>query len=662
MIHKKIRCIMKTKTKKIVSIALSAVMTLSGIALLASCEKKNEITESVVTLKTTAPICFTASSYTDASLSSSTFTVEYDASYDLTASIADESLASIEEVSKTTEGEVVTATYRVDSNGIVGVSTVDFSDKKGVVDSVPLSVKTAYPETGFSNYTYASAGNGAAYSHDPTIIEIKEGYTVGDKTYYYFSYSTDNEGGYGVPVRGSVDMIEWDHLGTAIPDFGGDAAEVKEKCLAGTSELQDVYDVLSSDSNWASVWTLWAAEVVPAANGGYWLYGSWTDAFGSRRSVIFQCYSDSPVGPFKYTDMIVYSPNTRNDGKQSNAIDPSIYYDLDGNMYMSYGSFSDFRVIELNPETGLRKDGKSFTVEEMKESSTFYLDDDYNSDDYFGTKILSNTNIEGSVISYYTVPVYTGDIATEEYDESKIVYESNYYLMGSANSLSANYNMRVFKSSTATGEYTSSFGGSSGNLISGNFTWMEKGGVYSTTYALNHFVPGHNDLITTSTGENFIAYHNKVAGSEGSFGTQFLYVGLVAFNSNGDLIMSPNRYNGESLRKVTADEITKYSGGNYLGVTTSSKGISDLNYPSKYTLNADGTIGGAGSGTWKLYGDNYVYIVLDGFAYYGVVMPSYCMQADSTAKRGYTGKGGLAISAVGYQDGEQKVLFMQMNF
>lgn len=656
------------KTKKITSIALSAVMALSGIALLASCEKNKPIdgTDSspVVTLKTTAPICFTASSYTDASLSSSTFTVEYDASYNLAASIADESLASIEEVSKTTEGDVVTATYRVDSNGIVGVSTVDFSDSKGVVDSVPVSVKTAYPETGFNNLTYSSDNNGAAYSHDPTIIEVKEGYTVGDKTYYYFSYSTDNEGGYGVPVRGSVDMIEWDHLGTAIPDFGGDAAEVKEKCLAGTSELQDVYDVLSSNSNWASVWTLWAAEVVPAANGGYWLYGSWTDAFGSRRSVIFQCYSDSPVGPFKYTDMIVYSPNTRNDSKQSNAIDPSIYYDLDGNMYMSYGSFSDFRVIELNPETGLRKDGKSFTVEEMKASSNFYVDDEeqYDASDYFGTKILSNTNIEGSVINYYTVPVYTGDIAAEEYDESKIVYESNYYLMGSANSLSANYNMRVFKSSTAAGEYTSAFGGNNGNLISGSFTWVEKGDNYTNTYALNHFVPGHNDLITTSTGENFIAYHNKVAGSEGAFGTQFLYVGLVAFNSNGDLIMSPNRYNGESLRKVTADEITKYSGGNYLGATISSNKISDLNYPSKYTLNADGTIGGAGSGTWKLYGDNYVYIVLDGFAYYGVVMPSYCMQADSTAKRGYTGKGGLAISAVGYQDGEQKVLFMQMNF
>ncbi len=655
------------KTKKITSIALSAVMALSGIALLASCEKEKPTgtdSESVVTLKTTAPICFTASSYTDASLSSSTFTVEYDASYDLTASVADESLASIEEVSKTTEGEVVTATYRVDSNGVVGVSTVDFSDKKGVVDSVPLSVKTAYPETGFASFTYDSGSNGAAYSHDPTIIEVKEGYTVGNTTYYYFSYSTDNEGGYGVPVRGSVDMVEWVHLGTAIPDFGNSAAKVKEKCLAGTSELQDVYDVLSSDSNWANVWTLWAAEVVPAANGGYWLYGSWTDAFGSRRSIIFQCYSESPVGPFKYTDMIVYSPNTRNDSKQSNAIDPSIFYDLDGNMYMSYGSFSDFRVIELNPETGLRKDGKSFTVDEMISGSNFYVDDDsdYDASDYFGTKILSNTSIEGSVISYYTVPVYTGDIATEEYDESKIVYESNYYLMGSANSLSANYNMRVFKSSTATGSYTSSFGGNAGNMISGSFTWVEKGGSYTNIYPLNHFVPGHNDLITTSSGENFIAYHNKVAGGEGSFGTQFLYTGLVAFNSNGDLIMSPNRYNGESLRKVTADEIAKYSNGNYLGATTSSSRLSDLNYASKYTLNEDGTIGGAGSGSWKLYGDNYVYIVLDGFEYYGVVMPSYCMQADSTAKKGYTGKGGLAISAIGYQDGEQRTLFMQMNF
>ena len=658
--------------KKIVSMALSAVMVVSALSLLTACGGGNA-KEDVVKLKTTAPICFIANDYTDSSITSSTFTVEYDAKYNLTAALADESLGTLTEVSSSTSDGKVTATYKMDSAKVVGSSVVNFTEKDKVVDTVPVAVKSAYPEDGFKTI---SSGNAACYSHDPVVMEVPEGYEVNGETYYYFSYCTDNDGGgYGVPVKGSKDLVEWKRLGSAIPGFGTKAKEVKESCEKGTNELQKVYDVLSADSDWGKgVWTLWAPEVVRAPDGGYWLYGSWTTAFGSRRSVIFQCYSKSPVGPFEFKDIVVYSPSSSNNGKQSNAIDPSIFYDTDGEMYMSYGSFSDFRVIPLDKNTGFRKDKAKFSAEEMTKAQNFYslyyktykcdwsedFDDLDENEKYFGEMVLKNTGIEGSVIEYFAdVPVYKGDV--NDFDESKLTYESNYYMVGSANSLSADYSMRVYKSATPVGTYLDCYGGTKGSVISATYSWAESEA--TRAYPLNYFVPGHNDLLTNSANEHFIVYHNRVVGKDKSFGTDqhYLTTSLIAFNSKGDMVMSPVRYTGESLRKVTADEITKYSNGNYLGIVNSSKTFGVIQYAEKYSLSADGSITGAAEGTWRLYGDNYIYITLDGIEYYGVVMPGYCVKSDS-GKKGYVGKGGLVISAIGNDGDNQKTLFMEMTF
>ena len=41
-------------------------------------------------------------------------------------------------------------------------------------------------------------------------------------------------------------------------------------------------------------------------------------------------------------------------------------------------------------------------------------------------------------------------------------------------------------------------------------------------------------------------------------------------------------------------------------------------------LNTDGTISGSATGTWMMYGDNYIKLVVDGYdTYYGVVGVSW---------------------------------------
>ena len=177
--------------------------------------------------------------------------------------------------------------------------------------------------------------------HDPSMIEA-------DGWYYVFSTGTFRRDLY--QIRRSKDLIHWEFVGEAFDGF----AELAP--VVGT--LKRIYggDVRTEN--------LWAPDVVPAKKGGYWLYGCYTGVFGNNYSVIYLAYSKNIEGPYRYSDMLVVSGG--NWGLTPNAIDPQIFYDAEGRMWLTYGSFyGGIRILELDPETGLRKDG--FTYEMYKE-------------------------------------------------------------------------------------------------------------------------------------------------------------------------------------------------------------------------------------------------------------------------------------------------------
>lgn len=474
-----------------------------------------------------------------------------------------------------------------------------------------------------------------ANSHDPVVIEA-------DGKYY--SFNTDNYGAFGYTVRESEDLIHWNYVGVAIEGFGENAADVQAKCKAGTSALQEVYDILSTDSRWdGSCWTLWAPEVTPAKGGGYWLYGSWTSAFGSPHSIIFQCYADEVTGPYEFVDIIVYSYD--GGGSWPNAIDASIYYDEDGNMYMAYGSFSNgIYSIELNPKTGLRADG--LKGDDLLPGSSKTAAERY------GTSIMANRSMEGPVIAYHEVSLYDGDV--KNFDKSAVTTEGRYYLMGSANDLSSTYNMRSYWSTSPTEGFTS-LQGSTGTRASGSFSWrLSAERAEKAKIGFDFFAPGHNDLITTSDGKNIIAYHNRLDFGQNN---HYLFTSLYSFNSRGDLVISPNRYAGETEGKIDAEDITSLSDGNYnyALVTNNSYKQSDNGGYARtgMKLLADNTIAidGENAGEWYLYGDNWVYIELDGVSYYGVALPAWIEYCD---------KAGLTITAVSENGAD--CLYMNMNW
>ncbi len=529
--------------------------------------------------------------------------------------------------------------------------------------STKAVMPVGYLDTIYEDGTRTESGVGMNSTHDPVFVEAKK-----DGKSVYYAFSTDNDQ-YGVQVRRSENLYQWERKEPAIKGFTSSTKEsdVKSMYQNKTAELQPVYDVLSKFGDWKNAcWTLWAPDVVPAtsnasldADGEWWLYSCWTAAFGSMQSIIFKCKSTVGIeGPYTYESIIVQHGN--GDGGL-NEIDPSVYYTPDGKMYLSYGSYgTGFATIELDAQTGLRKSGAATDP---------------------GTKILTGNgfNAEGSAISHHTVKIYNGDIKTEEYDESKWQDKSQYYMMGSWGALAYNYNMRVWTSDAPDGNFTSERG-TSGLQVSASWTWRKEGqGVTGSTTIphnqkdLNYYIPGHNDMLTTTDGRNLIIYHTRV--SEGtkdnkpSFqeGEHYLYTSLYDFNSKGQLVINPNRYAGEKAGDVTKEELlSKAKDGKFSTVVLESANVSyttkaTIGHAKDCTLNADGTVSGAYTGSWKMYGSHYIYLELDGVSYYGSVMPAYVRQFD--ADFGSAGRPGYTISAISdVKDNENKILYMNTQF
>ncbi len=483
---------------------------------------------------------------------------------------------------------------------------------------------------------------GEAKAHDPSVIEA-------DGVFYVFS--TDNEGTYGYQVRKSEDLIHWEWVGNAIEDCGtaSTAGSLYEK---GEGGLQQVYSVISQDSNWSTkgagknegpTWTLWAPDVVKGSDGKFWLYGCWTADFGQGHSVIFLCKADKVTGPYTYDSMLLYSyDGWPTNNSNPNAIDPQIYY-VGDKMYMAYGSFKGGTwTIELDPETGRRADGLS--------GDDLLPAGGKSAAERYGDRLVNGTVTEGPTINYHEdVAIYPTDLdSIKNYDASKLTYEDRYYLMGSADSLYSDYNMRSFVGKVTDGKLTfTSYNGDGGNRVSGSFSW--KTGESDRGLRFDFFAPGHNDMITTSEGKNLIVYHNRKSFGSGE---HYLFVSTYAFNSRGDLVMNPNRYAGETLRKVEESEL---AGKEFYYVLVNSNQYGQLangGYAQKgFVLGADNkvTLDGKDAGEWYLYGDNYVYIELNGVKYYGVAMPAYIQKNKA---------GGISVSLL--SENGKDTLFMNV--
>lgn len=470
-------------------------------------------------------------------------------------------------------------------------------------------------------HNYAEWKEGCA--HDPSLVEWNG---------KYYAFSTDTFGApQGCQIRVSEDLLHWETLSTAFRLE--DAAEHYKK---GEGEyfgnLQDAYDWCVTDlrevgygvcTRKDGTMSFWAPHCVRAKDGKYRLYYCLTGYFGGSKSCIGMAEADSPEEPFVSKGLLVQSPAG---WTTPNAIDPQFFSAADGRDFLVYGSYGlGIFLVELDSETGLRKDG--FSYRDYKSGKCSFSD-------YYGRNLASGS-LEGAAVRYHE---------TDVFEKGKWKKKSFYFLTCSYGSLSSKYHIRCGRSERPEGPYLDVNGNplvcstdiGTGNKLLGSFRRRGE---------QDFFCPGHNDLYVTGKGVRLVSYHcrtNKFIEEKRSNSNNFHYLFLSQydFNADGWLVMNSNRYAGEEIQPVTADDLMGVSAGRFSAILFSQGTLTEEE--KRVLLRADGTVSGVLSGKWTLFGSHYITLETESETYSGVVMPAW-IEGEGAA--------GLTISALGRKSG-----------
>ncbi len=394
---------------------------------------------------------------------------------------------------------------------------------------------------------------------------------------------------------------------------------------------------------------MWAPDVIYNKKLNKWCMYLSINGDGWYSSVIMLT-ADNITGPYRYqapvvisgfrsgdsyksTDLEIvlgeqtslperYAPTDNYGNHWPNAIDPCVFYDENGKLWMSYGSWSGgIFMLELDEETGLRDYDVTYA-----ESAT--------SDPYFGKRIAGGSYASG--------------------EASYIEYIGGYYfLFMTYGGLEAagGYQMRVFRSQNPDGPYVDSKGTSAvydsyqlnfgagendGNRGVNIFGAYSKWGNLLTggaEAASGERSQGHNSIIAAPDGRTYLVYHTRF--QEWGEGHQ-LRVHQVYQNEEGWLVAAPFEYTGEGVKSAGIAAAQKVATadipGNYKLLTHRyglDHSIKEYAVPVDITLNADGTISGDATGTWTAKtGTSYVTINI-GSDYKGVMVPQTLEPTDT---------------------------------
>ncbi len=296
-----------------------------------------------------------------------------------------------------------------------------------------------------------------------------------------------------------------------------------------------------------------------------------------------------------------------------NCIDPCVFYDEDGELWMTYGSWSGgIFMLKLDKETGLR-------------DYTYTYESDYTSkgkngttDPYFGLKIAGGYYVsgEGSYVQHI------GDY---------------YYLFMSYGGYAPNggYEMRIFRSTSPEGPYVDASGNaatySTWQLNFGPGAGTNKGMLLMEAYndwggiqTVGERAQGHNSACQDDKGRSFVVYHTKF--NDGTDGHQVRTHQLFV-NENGWLVASPFIYQGEETTDETIATSQAWTYDELVGeyeVLLHPYQMDHDNYeemiPSLISLDADGKVTGEMTGTWGITEcTGYIWLKISNVTYYGVV-------------------------------------------
>ncbi len=299
-----------------------------------------------------------------------------------------------------------------------------------------------------------------------------------------------------------------------------------------------------------------------------------------------------------------------------NNIDPCVFYDEQGKLWMSYGSWSGgIWILELDEKTGLRDYDVNYELTGSGNGITV--------DPYFGKKIAGGYYVSG--------------------EASYIEYIGGYYfLFVTYGGLEAagGYQMRVFRSEKPDGPYIDTRNtdavftsyklnfGSNANDNRGINIFGAYGDWGNQAVGKNgERAQGHNSIIAAEDGRTYLVYHTRFQ-SRGE--EHEVRVHQVFQNKDGWLVAAPFEYTGETVKSDDIAASQQIATANIPGTYKLLIHKFKLDHtkkqaqkPVEIELKADGTITGEATGTWtNTEGTSYISIKLQSssYAYEGVMI------------------------------------------
>ncbi len=457
--------------------------------------------------------------------------------------------------------------------------------------------------------------------HDPSIV--KDG-----NTYYVF--------GSHIEAAKSTDLQNWTRFTNAYTTPGnvlyGDLSDNLAGSFAWAGE--DDADSSGGFSVWAP-FVFWNENYIndDGTTGAYMIYYCTSSTY--KRSCIGYAVSRNIEGPYTYVDTILYSGFTLNDSYDANsdintkytntniqalidtgtlaginsswftgsdtyntsyspnAIDPALFYDKDGVLWMTYGSWSGgIYMLPIDEATGQAL--------------------------YPGT---DGTTAGGNVIDrYFGIKIAAG--YTKSGEGPFVVYDKAsgyYYLYVSYASLTANggYNIRMFRSTSPDGPYLDAAGNKATlpNAVDNAYCGIKLIGNYKfNCLDTGYRAAGHNSSFIDSDGQIYLVYHTRFDN-----GTEYheVRVHQMFLNEDGWPVAVPYEYSGDSISETgySINEITGYYEFINHGTSNSSAMLETLNIKLEKNYKVTGDV----SGTWGMKkGTYYMNLTIDGVTYKGV--------------------------------------------
>ena len=491
--------------------------------------------------------------------------------------------------------------------------------------------------------------------HDPSITVYNDG---GNTTYYVF--------GSHMGVAKTTDLKNWTGVtseSTTSTLFANTSGQVVAYSSAfSTNQVTSVVNYAGQIVNWgnfdAAAWNtaldnftvsgnMWAPDIIYNTSMKKWCM--YLSLNGNKwNSSIVLLTSDAIEGPYVYQGPVIFSgfnvtTNSATDYTKTDmqialgslsslparydvgdkwgtywphAIDPGVFYDENGELWMNYGSWSGgIYILKLDKNTGLR-------------DYTYTYSSDYDSkgasvttDPYFGKKIAGGYYVsgEGSYIEHI------GDY---------------YYLFMSYGFYSpeGGYEMRIFRSNSPDGPYVDAngvdakytkylmnygtkAGTTMGEKLMGGYQW--------DGMSVAEIAQGHNSAFTDDDDHSFVVYHTKF--NDGTAGHQ-LRVHQLFVNDNGWITAAPFEYNGQmDVAKNSEVKTKQFFTANQLAgkykMIAHKYNVDYANYeyskPVDIELFADGTYKcDSYSGSWSLTsGTSYVKLLLGDYEVHAVAVP-----------------------------------------